>query len=269
MVSMWNTLRKPDLHESDMWGMSPIDQMICRIQYRQADYRGFYTPPRPDKFTVQYPGYNGGSDWGSLSIDPVRGVVIANYNDMPNYVRLVPRAEADKEGIKPRFATKQLSLNSHQIDPQWGVPYAVKVNAGWRLPFTKLMCKRPPYGGIRAIDVATGKTIWDRPFGTARRNGPFNLPTLLPFSIGTPNNGGAVTTAGGLVFIAAATDDLLRAIDIRTGKTVWSVPLPAGGQATPIVYEQNGREYLVIFAGGHHFMETPTGDSMTAYALPS
>jgi quinoprotein glucose dehydrogenase len=269
MVSLWNTLRKPDLKESDMWGMSPIDQMICRIQYRLADYRGFYTPPRADKFTVQYPGYNGGSDWGGLSIDPVRGVAIANYNDMPNYVRLVPRAEANKLGIKPRFASKQLSLSSHQIDPQWGVPYAVKVNAGWRMPFTKLMCKRPPYGGIRAIDIATGKTIWDRPFGTARRNGPFNLPTMLPVTIGTPNNGGAVTTASGLIFVAAATDDLLHAIDLRTGKTLWSVPLPAGGQATPIVYEQNGREYLAIFAGGHHFMETSMGDSLIAYALPA
>ena len=267
-VSLWQTLRKPDLRESDMWGMSPIDQMICRIQYRRADYRGFFTPPQVDKFTVQYPGYNGGSDWGGVSVDPVRGVIIANYNDMPNYVRLVPRAKANKLGIKPRFASKQLSLSSHQIDPQWGVPYAIKVNAGWRMPFTKLMCKRPPYGGIRAIDIATGKTLWDRPLGTARRNGPFNLPTMLPITIGTPNNGGAVTTASGLIFIAAATDDLIRAIDLRNGRTLWSVPLPAGGQATPIVYEQNGREYLVIFAGGHHFMETPMGDSVIAYALP-
>jgi quinoprotein glucose dehydrogenase len=269
IVSLWNTLRKPDLTEADMWGMSPIDQMLCRIQYRKADYRGFYTPPRADKFTVQYPGYNGGSDWGSLSIDPVRGVVIANYNDMPNYVKLVPRAEANKEKIFPRFATSTPPSKPHEIDPQWGVAYAVKVDAGWRVPFTKLMCKRPPYGGIRAIDVATGKTLWDRPFGTARKNGPFNLPTMLPFTIGTPNNGGAVTTASGLIFIAAATDDLLRAIDERTGKTVWSVPLPAGGQATPMIYEQNGREYLVMFAGGHHFMETPMGDSLIAYALPS
>jgi quinoprotein glucose dehydrogenase len=267
-VSLWHTLRKPNLRESDMWGMSPIDQMICRIQYRQADYRGFYTPPRADKFTVQYPGYNGGSDWGGVSVDPVRGVIVANYNDTPNYVRLVPRKEADKLGIKPRFASEQLSLSSHQIDPQWGVPYGIKVNAGWRMPYTKILCKRPPYGGIRAIDAATGKTIWDRPLGTARRNGPFNLPTMLPFTIGTPNNGGAVTTASGLVFIAAATDDLIRAIDLRTGKTLWSAPLPAGGQATPIVYEQNGREYLVMFAGGHHFMETPSGDSLIAYALP-
>lgn len=270
IVSLWHTLRRPDLRESDMWGMSPIDQMICRIQFRSADYRGFFTPPRPDKYTVEYPGYNGGSDWGSVSIDPVRGIAIANYNDMPNYVRLIPRAVADKEGIKPRFASGGgASSSSHSIDPQWGVPYAIHVDAGWRLKFTKLMCKRPPYGGIRAIDIATGQTIWDRPLGTARRNGPFNIPTLLPFSIGTPNNGGAVTTASGLIFIAAATDNLIRAIDLKTGKTVWSAPLPAGGQATPIVYQQDGREYLVIFAGGHHFMETPMGDSIIAYALPT
>jgi quinoprotein glucose dehydrogenase len=268
IVSLWHTLRKPDLVESDMWGMSPIDQMVCRIQYRQADYRGFYTPPRPDKFTVQYPGYNGGSDWGSVSVDPVRGVIIANYNDMPNYVRLVPREAANRQHIVPRFATSEPPSKPQEIDPQWGVPYAVKVDAGWRMPFTKLMCKRPPYGGIRAIDLATGRTLWDRPFGTARENGPFNVPTMLPFAIGTPNNGGAVTTASGLVFIAAATDGLIRAIDERSGKVLWSAPLPAGGQATPIVYQQDGREYLVIFAGGHHFMETPMGDSVIAYALP-
>jgi Glucose dehydrogenase len=125
-----------------MWGMSPIDQMICRIQYRLADYRGEFTPPRADRHTVEYPGYNGGSDWGGVSIDPVRGVMIANYNDMPNYLRLVPRAQANKLGIKPRFATGGASANSHSIDPQWGVPYAINVDAGWRLKFTKLMCKR-------------------------------------------------------------------------------------------------------------------------------
>ena len=268
IISLWNSLKKPDLLESDMWGMSPIDQMVCRIQYRRADYRGEFTPPRVDKHTVQYPGYNGGSDWGGVSLDPVRGVLVVNYNDMPNYLRLVPRAQANKLGIKPRFATGGASANSHSIDAQWGVPYAINVNAGWRMKFTKLMCKRPPYGGIRAVDVATGKTLWDRPFGTARRNGPFNIPTMLPYSIGTPNNGGSVTTASGLVFIAAATDDLIRAIDLKTGKTVWSAPLPAGGQANPIIYQQDGREYLVIVAGGHHFMETPMGDSVVAYALP-
>ena len=268
IVSLWHTLKKPRLQESDMWGMSPIDQMICRIQFRRTDYRGEFTPPSPGHWSAEYPGYNGGSDWGGVSVDPVRGVLVANYNDMPNRVRLVPRAVANKKGLVPRFATSDPPSKPHQIDPQWGVPYAVSVNAGWRVPFTKLMCKRPPYGGITAIDIATGKTIWDRPFGTARENGPFNVATGLPFTIGTPNNGGAVTTASGLIFIAAATDNLLHALDLRTGKTLWTVPLPAGGQATPIVYQQDGREFLVIFAGGHHFMETPMGDSVIAYALP-
>jgi quinoprotein glucose dehydrogenase len=75
-------------------------------------------------------------------------------------------------------------------------------------------------------------------------------------------------TAGGLIFIAAATDDLIKAIDIKTGEILWSDVLPAGGQATPIVYEQGGKEYLVIMAGGHHFMMTPPGDALIAYALP-
>jgi quinoprotein glucose dehydrogenase len=142
------------------------------------------------------------------------------------------------------------------------------VNAGWRLKATGLLCKEPPYGGIRAIDMATGQTLWDRPLGTGRRNGPWGIASHLPVNVGTPNNGGPVVTAGGLVFVAAATDDLIRAIDLRTGETVWSDALPAGGQATPMVYAQDGREFLVIMAGGHHFMETPRGDAVIAYALP-
>jgi quinoprotein glucose dehydrogenase len=137
------------------------------------------------------------------------------------------------------------------------------------MKFTKLLCKEPPYGGIRAIDLATGRTLWDRPLGKALKNGPFGVPAMLPLDIGTPNNGGSVITAGGLVFIAAATDDLIRAIDIETGETVWSDKLPAGGQATPMVYEANGRQFLVIMTGGHHFMETPEGDQVIAYALPN
>jgi len=86
-------------------------------------------------------------------------------------------------------------------------------------------------------------------------------------SLGGPM--GLLSTAGGLLFVAAATDDLIRAIDLKTGKTLWSDILPAGGQATPIVYQQGGREYLVIVAGGHHFMETPIGDAVVAYALPA
>ena len=269
IVSLWHTLRKPDLVERDMWGMSPIDQMICRIQFRRASYKGFYTPPTSERRSIEYPGYNGGTDWGGVAVDPVRGVIVANYNDMPNYVRLVPRAEANRRGWAPRDQARgEIGGAEGAGDPQAGTPYAIDVNAGWRLPFTGMLCKQPPYGGIRAIDIATGKTIWDRPFGTARTNGPFGIPSMLPITIGTPNNGGAVITASGLIFIAAATDNLIRAIDLKTGRTIWSDVLPAGGQATPMIYEANGKQYVVIYAGGHHFMETPIGDEVIAYALP-
>jgi quinoprotein glucose dehydrogenase len=269
--SLYHTLRKPDLKERDMWGMSPLDQMACRIQYRLAIYKGYFTPPETKRRWVEYPGYNGGSDWGGIAVDPVRGVIVANYNDMPNYNRLIPRAKADRMGWAPRGQQRGGKLGEGAEgagDPQVGDPYAIQVNAGWRLPWTGLLCKQPPYGGIRAIDLATGRTIWDRPLGTARRNGPFGIPSGLPFQIGTPNNGGAVVTSSGLIFVAAATDDLIRAIDLKTGRTVWQDKLPGGGQATPAVYEAGGREYLVIMAGGHHFMETPVSDALVAYALP-
>lgn len=264
------TLRKPSLQERDMWGMSPIDQMICRIQYRQSAYDGYYTPPTSDRRWIQYPGYNGGSDWGSVAIDPRRGVIYANYNDMPNHNRLVPRAVADKKGWEPRGPEGNTGKGGSEGagDPQAGAPYAIDVNAGWRLGLTGLLCKEPPYGGIRAIDMKSGKTLWDRPFGSARANGPWGLALGIPFTIGTPNNGGGVVTAGGLLFIAATTDNLIHAIDLETGKTLWTDTLPGGGQANVLTYSQDGRQYVMVMAGGHHFMKTPISDAVVAYALP-
>lgn len=276
--SEWHTLRKANLVESDMWGFTPIDQLWCRIQFRRANYAGFYTPPSADQRWIQYPGYNGGSDWGSVAIDTQRNIIVANYNDVPNYNRLIPRKEADAQGLRPinELAPGSEAGENADVgggaegagDPQAGAPYAIDVNAGWRNDVTGVPCTRPPYGGIRAIDLNTGKTLWDTPIGTARRNGPFGIPSMLPMKIGTPNNGGSVVTAGGLVFIGAATDNLFRAIDIETGDTLWQDVLPAGGQANPISYEVDGRQYVLIAATGHHFMETPIGDYIIAYRLP-
>lgn len=268
--STFHTLRKTDLTASNMWGLTPIDQLACRIQFRQASYGGVYTPPTATRPWIEYPGYNGGPDWGSVAIDPVHGVIVSNYNDIPNYDRMVPRATAQAKGWKPRDESDADNKAGQETTgfPQLDTPWAYTINAGWRLPITQMPCKEPPYGGIRAISLATGKTLWDRPLGTARRNGPFGLSSHLPIAIGTPNNGGSVVTAGGLIFIAAATDDQIRAIDLKTGETVWHAALLAGGQATPIVYAVDGREYLAIVAAGHHFMETPEGDSVIAYALP-
>jgi quinoprotein glucose dehydrogenase len=263
--STYHTLAKRDLTEADMWGATPIDQLWCRIQFRQAAYQGIYTPPTSDRHWIQYPGYNGGSDWGGIAIDPSRGIILANYNDMPNHNRLLTREEADARGLAPINAP---GGPSDEGGAQAGAPYAIEVNAGWRVDFTGLLCKEPPYGGIRAIELATGRTLWDKPFGTARKNGPFGIPSMLPFDIGTPNNAGAVVTASGLVFIAATTDDLFRAMDIETGEVLWETVLPAGGQSNPFMFEADGKQYVGLMTGGHHFMETPIGDQVIAWALP-
>ncbi|TPI69605.1 membrane-bound PQQ-dependent dehydrogenase, glucose/quinate/shikimate family [Mesorhizobium sp. B3-1-3] len=261
-------LDQPVLTEKDMWGMSPLDQLYCRIQFHRASYQGEYTPPTVDRPFIEYPGYNGGSDWGSIAVDTDSGVLIANYNDMPNYNQLIPREKADQMGFKPIDKGGSPKKVKDIGDPQAGSPYAIAVNAGWRLP-TGLLCSKPPYGHIRAIDLKTGRTLWDEPLGSADNNGPFGLPSMLPLTIGTPNNGGPLVTAGGLIFIAATTDNKLRAIDIKTGKEVWHADLPAGGQTTPMTYEVDGRQYIVIAPGGHHFMETKVGDEVIAYALPA
>ena len=271
-VTDFPNLLKPDLTEAQMWGATPLDQLWCRIQFRQAAYEGVYTPPTVDQPWIQFPGYNGGSDWGGIAVDPVNGFLIANYNNMPNYNQLVPREQVDAMGVvslnDPSYDPDAGSGSHGSISPQAESPYGIRVNAGWRVPFTGLLCKEPPYGGIAAIDLETRQVLWDRPFGTARKNGPFGIPSMLPFEIGTPNNGGGVITASGLFFIGAATDDLFRAIDVETGERLWEVVLPAGGQATPMTYEARGKQIVVINAGGHDFMETPIGDYFIAYALP-
>ena len=265
--SLYHTTQQPDITETQMWGVSPIDQMLCRIQFRQAHYEGIFTPPTVDRPFIEYPGNNGGSDWGSLSVDVRRGVIVVNYNMFPSYTTLVTRAEDDKLGVfymgDPRYKGPGPGNNRPQAD----LPYGISANQGWVMP-TGVLCKQPPYGGIRAIDLATGKTLWDHPFGSAERNGPWGIPSMLPLQIGTPNNGGPVTTKSGLIFVSATTDDFIRAIDLKSGKTVWQDKLPAGGQASPMIYEANGKQFVVIMAGGHHSMLTPAGDQLIAYALP-
>jgi len=260
----------PDLKESDMWGISPIDQLYCRIMYRNATYQGEFTAPRVDGNTIEYPGYNGGSDWGSMAYDAKTGILIANWNNTPMYDRLITRKQANKLGLKSiDDPTRKASGGggAEGAGAMADTPYAIDVNPFWD-KYTGMMCNKPPYGMITAIDMHTQKVLWQKPLGSARANGPFGIPTYLPLTIGTPNNGGPIITAGGLVFVAATTDNMIHAFDAKTGKEVWNDVLPGGGQATPMTYEYKGREYVLIMAGGHHFMKTPVSDALVAYALP-
>jgi quinoprotein glucose dehydrogenase len=129
-------------------------------------------------------------------------------------------------------------------------------------------CSAPPWGQLDAVDLKTRKLMWQVTLGTAEDNGPFGWKLPLSIATGSPNLGGSVVTRGGLIFIGATTDQHIRAFDLQTGREVWKARLPAGGQATPMSYMgEDGRQYIVITAGGHRALTTRYGDYTVAYAL--
>ena len=121
---------------------------------------------------------------------------------------------------------------------------------------------KPPWGTLNAIDLNTGEYLWRVPLGEYAELTARGIPPT-----GTTNYGGPVVTAGGLVFIAATADSKIRAFDRRTGAVLWEAPLPTSGFATPATYRVNGRQYVVIAAGGGR-LRSKSGDSYVAFALP-
>jgi quinoprotein glucose dehydrogenase len=253
------------LTEKDMWGLTPLDQLWCRIQFRLARYDGPLTPPGL-KPTINYPGSQGGTDWGGVAVDPERRILVVNSSRMPNYTRLIPRAEADAMGVKPRG--EKGGKPNRGVSAMGRTPYAV--STGPFLSPLNVPCIRPPYGRLSAVDLRTHKLLWSEPLGTAEDSGPWNIASHLPITMGVPNTGGAAVTRSGLIFISATQELALRAVDVRTGKILWKARLPAGGQATPMTYisPASGRQFVVIAAGGHAVMQTRKGDYIIAYALP-
>jgi quinoprotein glucose dehydrogenase len=260
------SFRGPDLRERDMWGVTPFDQMWCRIKFKQARYEGTMTPPGLTP-NIAYPGYLGGMDWGSVSVDKDRHLMIVTSSRVPNYDQLIPRAEADRRGIRP-VGMGAAGSDVAGVSPQAGTPYAANIVAF--LSPLGAPCNEPPYGLITAVDLVTRKVVWSKPLGTARDSGPLGIPSYLPFPMGAPIAGGSLTTRGGLVFVAASQERTLRAFDAATGKELWSDRLPSGGQATPMTYrsDTSGRQFVVIAAGGNYALRSKTGDSLVAYALP-
>ncbi len=128
----------------------------------------------------------------------------------------------------------------------------------------KLPLFKPPYGSLAAVDLREGTIKWKRPLG--------EYPEFVKLGLkntGTRNFGGAVATAGGVVFVGATADEKIRAFDTETGDMLWEFQLPFGGYSTPSVYEIDGRQYLVICAGGgKKVAPTPSGDAVYAFALP-
>jgi quinoprotein glucose dehydrogenase/quinate dehydrogenase (quinone) len=257
----------PHLREADMWGATIFDQMLCRIEFKKRRYEGQFTAPSLAG-SIGYPDIFGVFNWGSVAVDPERQIMFVNPTWLPYLTRLYTRAEADANGIVP-FGTKSTHtanpMGLHAagyVYPQAGTPYASA--AGPFLSELGFPCHRPPWGEVAAVDLKTEKILWQRPFGTTRDAAPFGLS--LP--LGVFSLGGAVVTRGGVAFIGAAIDNYIRAFNMRTGAELWKSRLPAGGQATPMSYVgADGRQYVVIVAGGHASMKTTQGDFVMGYAL--
>lgn len=239
----------------DAWGLTFWDRDACRAKIAALHSEGIYTPPSIEG-TILRPSYAGGSNWGSGAWDPRRKLLVANVMDIPMVVALVPRNELETQYDSGDYEGWEFAW-------QRGTPY------GMRRTLLKsplgAPCTAPPWGKLVALDLANGKIAWERPLGTSRDKAPW------PFwyTEGAPNMGGPLTTAGGLVFIGATSDNFLRAFDIATGAELWTMRIPAGAQATPMSYEVGGRQFVVVAAGGHAKLGTTIGDYVLAFALPT
>ena len=240
--------RQAPLTADDAWGVAWFDTRACRKRIESYRSEGIFQPPAI-KDSLMQPGNAGGANWGGIAFDPKRQLAVVNTMNLPFVVALIPRAE---------FLEQRESDNYKDFEfaRQEGTPYGMR-----RTAFKSSLgvpCVKPPWGMLTAVDMEHGTIKWQVPLGDA----PF-----IHVNIGMPAIGGPIVTASGLVFIAASLDGRMRAFDTASGKLLWEVKLPAGGQATPMTYSIGGRQYVVIAAGGYK-SDTPRGDYLVAYALP-
>jgi quinoprotein glucose dehydrogenase len=246
------------LTPEDAWGVTPADREWCRERIKTLRSDGVFTPPSLEG-TVVFPGNAGGVNWGGMSYDPERGLLIASTNRLATVVKLIPRQDYDKLG-----SSGERNRFKGEFGPQTGTPYAM--HREFLLAPGGAPCNQPPWGVLTAVDLATGVVRWEVPLGT--------MPQLSKFpespQWGSINLGGSAVTGGGLIFIAAAMDNFFRAFDVETGKELWRAELPASAQATPMTYRlsENGRQFVVIAAGGHGKLGTKMGDYVVAFTLP-
>jgi quinate dehydrogenase (quinone) len=233
---------RPDIREADMWGITPFDQLLCRIEFRKLRYEGHFTPLTTFG-TLQFPGNAGGFNWGSVAVDEDRQLLIANPLIMSNRIVLIPRDQVPKD--------TRGSL-------QTGTPYAVTTR-----PFMSpigVPCQKPPYGKLAVIDLQTKQLLWSKPVGMANESGPFGIHSGLRIPMGAPLAAGAIVTKGGVIFMGGSMDRYFRAVDVLNGKELWRDYLPGTAQATPMSYlGPKSKQQIVV-------LTVPNADRTFGYA---
>jgi quinoprotein glucose dehydrogenase len=238
------------LSPEDAWGITPEEHQWCSEKIKAARSGVIFTPPSVQG-TLVFPSNVGGVNWGSAAYDAQRHILFMDTNRLPIFVKLIPRDQFEDQR---KSASSEDRLHG-EFARQTGAPFGM-----FRTPLLSpkgFPCITPPWGTVAAVDLFSGKKVWDMPLGSF-------IPGM---NTGTITLGGPMVTAGGLVFTAATMDNYLRAFDSETGKEVWKYELPAGGQATPMTYVVKGKQYLVIAAGGHGKLGTKQGDYVLAFTL--
>ena len=226
-----------------------IGSPSCDALLRPLRNEGLYTPPSTQG-TLVFPMTGGGVNWGSAAFDPVLQILSANTTYAIHVIKLISRAQAN--GMKPE--------PGEDFGPQIGAPFAIKRVVA--LSKVGMLCNKPPWGTLVALDLKAGKILWRSTVGTTEDRSALGLA----FKWGTPLVNGVVVTAGGLVFTGAM-DAYLRAYDAHTGDELWQGRLPVPGVANPMTYLWKGEQYVAIAAGGHSEAGTTIGDSVVAFRL--
>lgn len=260
-VSALNFIPEP-LSEKSMWGITPFDQMACRIDFKSLRYDGNPWTPATEGGSIVFPGNIGVFNWGSVAVDPERQILIASPVRLAYKYNLIKR---NAENAKQRLFTKDgTPYWNENFDGDYAI-HIQQLSSSLGIP-----CIAPPWGRMVGVDLSTGKTEWMRRVGTTKNLKTSFLPGRFPigFPMGMVAHGGPLTTAGDVVFHGATADNFFRAYDINSGELLWQTELPAGGQATPSTYMgSDNKQYVVIAAGGHGSLGTKEGDAVVAYRL--
>jgi quinoprotein glucose dehydrogenase len=244
-----------------VWGVSESDRAACRAAMEGLRNEGIFTPPSVAG-TLVMPSNIGGAHWGGLTVDPVRQIAVVPVNRLAATVQLIPREGFNLEQTR---AKEQRLGDDYEYNFMRGTPYIMRRRM--LLSPSRLPCTPPPFGALVAVDLKTGGRLWEVPLGSVAGLVPADLAAKVQADWGSPNLGGPIATAGGLVFIGAALDRSLHAFDIETGRELWRGPLPASGKATPMSYRlASGEQFVAIAVGGGGAWGT--GDHVVAFRLP-